>query len=329
MNIFEMKKVACLILIVSLFPFYAPAQADIAANQSIKAKISREAVVEFDNSLKLEAIQKKLELEQEYYIDFDSIIPQSADFVTIKDVQIVASAIKLAKQQQQKQESQEVQQSTYNINMSTGEKIVSVSPVVNTEPVQQQYNSSPVMTVKQSVDKAKKYIAQQNYDEAMQVLDNAPIENERDEWQIAEVASLYEQMRDYNRAIEIYKLALNANPGRMEILYSYALCLFKKNDLANAQRYFERVITVKPEFMLAYYNLGNIYFKRGDYYKALDYFNKAIKLNPLSSDACFNIALTLETLNYKNMALKYYNKTLELNPNDSQSLKAVRRLRFT
>ena len=100
-------------------------------------------------------------------------------------------------------------------------------------------------------------------------------------WDLGEIASILEQIKKYDKAEQVYIRAISLNPNRIELIYSYALCLCKNNQLNKAEKNLLKVISINPDFMLAYYNLGNIYYKKGEYFKALNAFNNALQLNPL------------------------------------------------
>ncbi|MDD3149603.1 MAG: tetratricopeptide repeat protein [Candidatus Gastranaerophilales bacterium] len=175
------------------------------------------------------------------------------------------------------------------------------------------------------IAEAKKLIFDGYFGKATEIL-NIEAENQNNSWVIAEIAGCFEKMQKYYRAIELYERAISANPDRIELLYSYSLCLYKTNNLAKAENNLTKIISINPDFMLAYYNLGSIYFKKSDYYRALRLFNTSTKLNPLSADAFYNTATILEILNYKTLAYKYYQKSLNLKPDDIYSIKALQRL---
>ncbi|MEI7473493.1 MAG: tetratricopeptide repeat protein [bacterium] len=148
-------------------------------------------------------------------------------------------------------------------------------------------------------------------------------------WQLAEEASNYERIGNYGEAVRCYQNAIKLNPNRIELLYSYSLCLYKAEQYNNAEITLNKIIFLDNNFTLAHYNLGNIYFKLDQYNKALNSFMIALKQNPYSVDTCFNLALTLECLKENTLAEKYYIKCLEINPNDNQAQAAIKRLKAT
>ncbi|OGI22624.1 MAG: hypothetical protein A2287_08005 [Candidatus Melainabacteria bacterium RIFOXYA12_FULL_32_12] len=176
------------------------------------------------------------------------------------------------------------------------------------------------------IDKIKNLISKGKTDEAIKLLDQEAFKPQKDAWYMAELAGLYEQINKYNRATNLYEKALTLKPDRIELLYSYAYCLYKDKKLAKAEKQMKKVLKIDPKFTLAHYNLGNIYFKNGKYYDALKSFNEAIKLNPLSADAYYNTGLILELIGKKDLAVKYYDRCLTLKSDDAQAQEALKRL---
>ncbi len=143
---------------------------------------------------------------------------------------------------------------------------------------------------------------------------------------LSNIAKLYIRKGNTQKAYELLERAEKISPDNFKILYTYAICLYKHNDFAGAEKKLKKVMLLKPDFMHAYYNLGNIYYKEKNYHKAIDCFKKAMELAPEKADIYFNIALTLEMLDYKKLAKKFYSKCLELDPADKEALKALQKL---
>jgi len=177
-----------------------------------------------------------------------------------------------------------------------------------------------------AIEKVKILISQKDFSGTLEALNILRTKSQKNNGQLFILAGLYEKINRPDEACGIYKEISDAEPAKVEYVYSYAVCLYKNDNTNLAEKYFLKSIEIKPDFMYSYYNLGNLYYKKSDYYKALDYFNKAMEINPTNSDVCFNIAVTLEVLDHKTLAKKFYSKCLELNPRDSQAEKAVERL---
>lgn len=175
--------------------------------------------------------------------------------------------------------------------------------------------------------KVNNLLALRQNKQAESLLDNTVPDLDSDCFSLAQAASLYEKMKKYNKANDLYEQALLYSPNRIEVLYNYSLSLNKSHQANQAKKIFNKITSINPAFMLAHYNLGNIYYRQGNYNKALEAFAKSARINPLSSDSYYNLGLTLEKMNYNKLALKYYENCLQLNPEDEQAQTAVIRLK--
>jgi len=209
----------------------------------------------------------------------------------------------------------------YNISLNSGGLKQNLEPI-KTNNINRVNDAGSLNTI----NEAKRLISINEYAEAEELIDDAVLTESKNAWALAEYASLYERINKYNKAAFAYKKALNICPGRIEILYSYSICLYKNKNFDEALSNLRKIISINPEFMLAHFNSGNIYYQKAEYQKALESFVKSIEINPLNVDAIYNTALTLELLNHKKLAEKYYKKCLEIKPDDLQALNAVKRL---
>ncbi len=179
---------------------------------------------------------------------------------------------------------------------------------------------------KSLITDARSFISQGDISLAEKKLKQAMLYSFNNAWNLTEIAGSFEKINRYEFASEAYKRALGQKPNRIEIMFSYAVCLRKDNKLDKSKQILKKLIEIKPEFMLAHFNLGSIYYKKAMYYNSLDSFYTSVKLNPLSIDAYYNIAYILEKLNESKLAKRYYAKCIKLNPKDRQSKNALLRL---
>ncbi len=176
------------------------------------------------------------------------------------------------------------------------------------------------------IDDARVFIERGDVYKAEKNLERAMAYSANNVWNLAEIAGNFEKISRYQFASKAYKKALSKKPNRIELLFSYAVCLRKDNKLDKSKEVLKQLIEISPGFMLAHFNLGSIYYKKAMYYNSLESFYRSVKLNPLSIDAYYNIAHILEKLNERNLAKKYYAKCIKLNPKDKQSKNAILRL---
>lgn len=96
---------------------------------------------------------------------------------------------------------------------------------------------------------------------------------------LATLGYFYIVAKDYDRALEITKLALEDDEN----------------------------------FYPAWDNLGQIYFEKDDLEKASEYFKKSININSKSVDSLYHLGLIEELKGNKDIALEYFKKALECN----------------
>lgn len=295
-----------LIAVSSINSEYSSANS-IVNNDEFKLKVNNDSFTEFTDVLIPDDQKYFLELNKIYFdnIDLNKLKLKNYDIVSSKKLleikkELLRDANLKAIEEHNKREEFAEQKRIVDVNLSSERQIQTVNNSIK-----------PSASVKTN----------------SLVPDKPAALGGSNPWQLAEVAAGYEKEDKLNNAIICYQKAIKSYPDRIEILYSYSLCLYKIRQYANAEVILKKIITVDPNFTLAYYNLGNIYFKKGQFNKALTYFVVAFKQNPFSSDTCFNIALTLECLNQKTFAEKYYLKCLKLNPIDKQAQAAIKRLR--
>lgn len=182
-------------------------------------------------------------------------------------------------------------------------------------------------TSQNAIEEIRKHIKSGNAKAAAAVMSKNSEKLKKDPWFMAELAAIYEETKKYNQAAALYEKAVSISPNRIELMYSYAYCLYKAKKYDKAEKYMKKILTIDPNFTLAHYNLGNIYFKKARYHDALKEFNEVIKLNPLSADAYYNAGLILELTGHKDLAVKYYDKCLTLQASDNDAKNAINRIK--
>ena len=312
-----------------------------ATLEKFNVRVTKDSFLNFPESLTLPYLQNKTVLDQKIFLD-NNIINFFQPNISLFDRNRNINERKMFMPDIARNASvhNEIRDpnppNIYDISLSSFQKgenqpvtvIMSNNPInMNYSTISTQENKLTELTLQEILDSSKKFIKQGDFIQAQNMLNAAEARAGNNPWTLAEIADMFQYIKQPNRAIKTYKKAISINPNRIELLYSYALCLYGNNQLDSAEKNLDRIISINPKFMLAYYNLGNIYYTKGRYYKALGSFIEALKLNPLSADTYYNAALTLERLSYKNQALKYYERGLSLKPQDRQALAAIKRLK--
>lgn len=125
------------------------------------------------------------------------------------------------------------------------------------------------------------------------------------------------QLKDYGKAIQIYKNAVDKAPG-----FAPLYCVL--GDIYLSTGYFEDAITeYKMAIWLdsfniaAYRHLCRAYEEQGDYNQAIDIYNKLISMAPNMPDLYSNLANIYYIKGEFDMAISNYQTAITLNPNRS------------
>jgi len=313
-------------------------------NSKYSQPTPRENYAEFCDSLVIPDAKQRVKLSSVYFDNFDLLAGdfRYSEIFSANNEKFQPNIYRTVKKQEfEKQIAYSTPQTSisapppevYKINLSNKNSNSQVLKVNTKQP-----QSNPVymysmidsentpQDFEKSIARIKSYISINDLPNATSMLENLRNLSRNNNSRLFTIAGLYEKINRPDEACGIYKEISEAEPQKIEYLYSYAACLYKNNNDELAEKLFLQAIALKPDFMYSYYNLGNLYYKKGDYYKALDYFNKAMEVNPENPDVFYNIGVTLEILDHKTLARKFYNKCLELNPEDKQAAKAVERL---
>lgn len=105
---------------------------------------------------------------------------------------------------------------------------------------------------------------------------------------LLELANAYEQTRAFDKAAEVYKKALEARPGELDILKRYAQSLLYSDQLEPARVALEEITAKAPEDVEAFLRLSQIYRQQGNFEKARAANNRAKELAPDNLEILYN-----------------------------------------
>lgn len=111
------------------------------------------------------------------------------------------------------------------------------------------------------------------------------------------LANIYDELKDYNKAIEFAKKVLTFDSKNVTGNYNMGIIYFNKGDIEMAMEYLLRIIHLNPsDEVLAntYYVLGNCYFKRENYGLAIKQYEESIQLKPDFTEAFYNLKIAQE-----------------------------------
>ncbi|CAM4208208.1 tetratricopeptide repeat protein [Gillisia limnaea] len=107
------------------------------------------------------------------------------------------------------------------------------------------------------------------------------------------IALIYIQQGEDDKAIAAIDAAKAANPGDISLLQSEADMYYRMGDKAKYKELMEGIIESDPNNPTLYYNLGVTSFEIGDIDTAISYYKKALELDPELADARLNIAAAI------------------------------------
>lgn len=122
----------------------------------------------------------------------------------------------------------------------------------------------------------------------------------------------FEENGDYELAIQEAHLAMEANPNVTKPIRELGYIYYKKNDLEEAIKWFNKAAKLNELDVFAFHYLGQIYLKLEDIEKAVFYLDKAMKISPRHLERGLDFAKTLVRMGMTKRAIQVFDRTLEL-----------------
>ena len=103
---------------------------------------------------------------------------------------------------------------------------------------------------------------------------------------------------DYDKALELYREALEENPDSPAIRFNLGDAQFRKEEMEDAADSFSRALQTEDPGIKsrAQYNLGNSLYRQGKLQESLSAYREALKLAPGDRDAKHNLEFVLKQL---------------------------------
>ncbi|MFA3783030.1 tetratricopeptide repeat protein [Melioribacteraceae bacterium 4301-Me] len=132
---------------------------------------------------------------------------------------------------------------------------------------------------------------------------------------ISIAALIYESRKMYNISDSLYANALSVDSNNALILNNYAYSLsVRGKDLDKAFEMSKKSLEAEPNNSSYLDTFGWIYFKKGDYLKAKQYIEKSISIDDKSGTVFDHLGDVYFKLGEKDKAIKNWQKALELDP---------------
>ena len=118
-----------------------------------------------------------------------------------------------------------------------------------------------------------------------------------EENKILELAKMAIENKEYERAINLYKKAIEEGYNRPLITFNIGNIYYRMGNMGMAIASYEEVIQLAPHFKDSYLNLGKIYYKGQEYSNALLAFQKLLVKAPNNVELILLIGDTYKQLN--------------------------------
>jgi arylsulfatase A-like enzyme/Tfp pilus assembly protein PilF len=203
------------------------------------------------------------------------------------------------------------------------------------------------------LSEAKKNMAEEKYDEAIEILKKIIEENPQIVDGILQLGNVYSQKKMHEEALNCFYRVLEQKPdyhaaminvanslmrlGRFDkgieevqrflktfpndhtLLNELGVFYFQKKEYDKALEILNRSIEIERVNPHAFNRLGGIYVIKKDLKKAETFLNKALEINPTLKKLYFNLAQIEEERGNADKAIEYYKKELKNYPDDFKS----------
>jgi len=120
-------------------------------------------------------------------------------------------------------------------------------------------------------------------------------------------------------AQNFYNQVLKINPNHSSTLNNLGALFKQLGEIQKAKSCYEKTLKINPNFSDAHNNLGIVYRELGDHQKAVSCYKKTIEIKPDFANAHYNLGIVYRELGDHQKAVSCYKKTIEINPNHINS----------
>ena len=205
------------------------------------------------------------------------------------------------------------------------------------------------------LEQGKEFFFQQEYDEAIEQLENC-LEEDADNPEIyyfigqsyfqqgqdaAQNRSPIKAYRYYRRAYEVsdtaiekYQQQIEENPGEehtnqyLQLAYIYQIrsLIPGVNEYQEALDIYQELLEVNPHIVSAYYHMGWIYYQQEDYRNAIEVYSKYLDAGRRSDFVYYHLGLSYDKIDERQKAEYYFQLILEEFPDTEMADRAKKEL---
>jgi tetratricopeptide (TPR) repeat protein len=133
----------------------------------------------------------------------------------------------------------------------------------------------------------------------------------------ATIAFEYENLSDFDHALEYLKKALQISKQPEQVLPEIGMVFEMLNDMDQAIAFFNQQIDINPYSTAAWFNLGLAFFHEELYEKAIDAFEYVLAIDDKHMMALINIGQCYEAMEAYEEAIDTYHEALTINQQDA------------
>jgi tetratricopeptide (TPR) repeat protein len=132
--------------------------------------------------------------------------------------------------------------------------------------------------------------------------------------QLEDKADFLRARKAYEQALIYYAAALRKDPNNAVLYDKRGIAELQLNNLAAAQKDFQRAVKKNPHYAEAYNNLGVVSYMQRNYKKAIRQYEKALRLREDSASVHSNLGTAWFARRQIDKAMAEYARALELDP---------------
>jgi tetratricopeptide (TPR) repeat protein len=146
--------------------------------------------------------------------------------------------------------------------------------------------------------------------QAAKLLEKASTHNQNPRL-LAMLGEAYEKNHEYEKAVEVFRRALEQDKDDPDLLRSLGTDLLASDQYDEALKVFQEVVKADPQDATAYLRIGQIYRQKRQFTRAKDNFRKAQALQPDSPEITYNLAIVEEMDGAPEESIRLLKKVLD------------------
>jgi tetratricopeptide (TPR) repeat protein len=173
-------------------------------------------------------------------------------------------------------------------------------------------NNDDSLTVAIHLDFAQALYMIQQYDKAINELEEIIDISYYTEPSQAILLAIYSDTKAYDKAIPLAKELLDHNPQSNAIIHNIGYLFLDMQEYDSAIYFFNKALELEPNNAFLYNNLGNCYLNKGDLSKSMNLINKSIEIDSSNSYAYRNRGLVYIEMSKPELACIDFRKAIDL-----------------